>query len=182
MRKEQTEHSERKKEEPEQKDHKVFDALKQLGIDYTLCSHPPVYTSDEAAQYWDGIPGGHPKNLFLRDDKGKSHYLVIVEHTKQVDLKNLRSIIGSSRLSFASDRRLGKHLGLTPGAVSAFGLINDSENRVEVIIDSDLLEHDYISFHPNVNTATLTISTADFKKFLHHQGSKISCVSISSKP
>ncbi len=158
--------------------HKVYQTLNDLEIQYKQITHPAVYTIDESRQYWSDIPGAHPKNLFLRNDNGKRHYLVIVDHAKHVDLKSLRQKIGSSRLSFASERRLEKHLGLTPGSVSGFGILNDPDQNVDVIIDRDLMDYKYISFHPNINTATLTISTTDFKKFLEHCGHKVSYVSI----
>src|SRR6056297_777728 len=126
-------------------EHKVYTLLEELGIDYEQHSHPAVYTVDEALQHWQDIRGAHPKNLFLRNDKGKRHYLVIVDHSKQVNLKRLQQDIGSSRLSFASEHRLEKYLGLTPGSVSGFGLINDTDRHVEVIVDRDLMTHDYIS-------------------------------------
>ncbi|MFW6360801.1 MAG: prolyl-tRNA synthetase associated domain-containing protein [Spirochaetota bacterium] len=161
-----------------EKEHKVFNVLEELGIDYQLHSHPAVFTVDEAVEHWQDIRGAHPKNLFLRNDKGKRHYLVIIEHSKQVDLKRLQQEIGSSRLSFASERRLEKYLGLTPGSVSGFGLINDADRHVEVIIDRDLMTHDHISFHPNINTATLTITTSDFEKFLDYCGNKVRYVPV----
>lgn len=152
---------------------RVYKLLEKLGIVYELHSHPAVFTVDEALRHWQDIQGAHPKNLFLRNDKGKRHYLVIVDHAKQADLKSLQQQLGSSRLSFASPRRLEKYLALTPGSVSAFGLINDASHHVEVVIDRDLMDHNYISFHPNINTATLTITTADFKKFLDYCGNKV---------
>lgn len=157
---------------------KVYNLLEELGIDYELHSHPAVYTVDEAVQHWQHIQGAHPKNLFLRNDKGKRHYLVIVDHSKQVNLKNLQQQLGSSRLSFASERRLETYLGLTPGSVSGFGIINDPDRQVEVVIDRDLMTYEHISFHPNINTATLTITTAGFKKFLDYCGNKVRYVPV----
>ncbi len=159
-------------------EHKVYTLLEELGIDYEQHSHPAVYTVDEALQHWQDIRGAHPKNLFLRNDKGKRHYLVIVDHAKQVNLKSLQQQLGSSRLSFASPRRLEKYLALTPGSVSGFGLINDTDRLVEGIIDRELMDHSHISFHPNINTATLTISTDNFKKFLDYCGNKVRYLSI----
>ena len=147
---------------------KVYRILKNLDIPYTKHEHPPVYTVEEAEQHWGNIRGAHCKNLFLRNKKGKNHYLVIAKIDKKVDLKALTGRLGEDRLSFASPERMMRYLGLRPGAVSPFGLINDKENEVVVLIDRDLKEASRVNFHPNVNTATVGITFADFEKFLKH--------------
>lgn len=152
---------------------KLLDTLNQLAIAYTRHEHPPVYTVDEAKKYWQDIEGAHAKNLFLRNNKGNRHYLVVLEESKTADLKGLSDKLGSGKLSFASERRLSDHLGLETGAVSPFGLINDSSNAVTAVIDRDLSKKELVNFHPNVNTATITISYRDFEKFLRHCGSEV---------
>jgi Ala-tRNA(Pro) deacylase len=152
---------------------KVYETLERLEIAYVKHEHPPVYTVEEAEQHWGNITGAHCKNLFLRNKKGKNHYLVVVESRKRVDLKSLTRRIGEDRLSFASPERLMRYLGLEPGAVSPFGLINDRENAVVVLVDQDLKEATHVNFHPNVNTATIGISFTDFQKFLTHCGNPI---------
>jgi Ala-tRNA(Pro) deacylase len=144
----------------------VYDELARLGIAYTAHEHPPVFTADEAAVHWAGLDGAPAKNLFLRNKKGNRHYLVILGIEKQADLRRLAKAIGDDRLSFASPERLAKHLGLTPGSVSPFGLINDADRAVTVIIDADLRRAERVIFHPNVNTASVTLSFADFERFL----------------
>lgn len=153
---------------------KVYEVLDNLGIEYRKIEHPPVYTVEEADRYWADLEGAHTKNLFFRNKKGNRHFLVILDSSKNLDIKALQSKIGAGTLSFASDRRLSEHLGLSKGAVSVFGLINDEKKAVEVIVDSKLLKSDRIGFHPNVNTATITISMDGFKKFLESQGNKVS--------
>lgn len=118
------------------------------------------------------------KNLFVRNTKGNKHYLVILEGSKKADLKKLATQIGSTKLSFASKERLFKHLMLLPGSVSPFGLINDEDKQVEVVIDKDLISLNEIGFHPNNNEATVTLSFNDFEKFLKWCGNKFSCVKI----
>jgi Ala-tRNA(Pro) deacylase len=145
---------------------KVYEVLEQLGIPYRTKDHPPVLTVDEAKEYWRDVPGTHCKNLFLRDQKGKRHYLVVLEHSKRADMRSLAEQIGDGKLSFASDKRLEKYLGLSTGAVSPFGLVNDIDKQVKVVLDKDLQKAEYVSFHPNVNTATVTITYADFLRFL----------------
>jgi Ala-tRNA(Pro) deacylase len=156
----------------------VYSVLDDQNIEYEKHNHPPVFTVEEANEHWAGIKGAHTKNLFFRNKKGNRHFLVILDHGKSLDIKKLQTKIGAGTLSFASDRRLDEHLGLTKGAVSAFGLINDEKKAVEVMIDKDLMKHDYINFHPNINTATITISTEDFKKFLDSCGNKVTYISI----
>jgi Ala-tRNA(Pro) deacylase len=149
-----------------QKEKRVYEVLDELGISYSRHEHPPVYTVEEAKKQWIEIIGAHCKNLFLRNKKGNRHYLVILEASKAADLKSLNKLLGEDRLSFASEKRLMKYLGLETGAVSPFGLINDRENHVKVVIDDDLKKAEAVNFHPNVNTATVGISFPDFEKFL----------------
>jgi Ala-tRNA(Pro) deacylase len=157
---------------------KVYNILRELDISYTKHEHPPVYTVEEAEQHWENITGAHCKNLFLRNKKGKNHYLVIAKSEKRVNLKALTSRLGEDRLSFASPERMLRYLGLEPGAVSPFGLINDKENAVVVVIDRDLKEASHVNFHPNVNTATVGIAFTDFEKFLSYCGNSIRYLSF----
>lgn len=151
---------------PKENEQKVYEVLEKLGISYDRHEHPPVFTVEEAERHWQNITGAHCKNLFLRNKKGNHHYLVVLEASKQVDLKVLTKKLGEDRLSFASAERLMRYLGLETGAVSPFGLINDDQKTVQIIMDSDLKKVSRLNFHPNVNTATVGISFADFEKFL----------------
>jgi Ala-tRNA(Pro) deacylase len=151
----------------------LLDRLVSLGIAYTRTEHPPVYTVEQARSYWSDLDGAHCKNLFLRNKKGNRHYLVILEDSKSADLKALTRHLGEDRLSFASPQRMERLLGLEPGAVSPFGLINDGAKEVRVLIDQDLKAASMIYFHPNVNTATVGLSFADFERFLQHCGQEI---------
>lgn len=158
----------------------VYDALGALGIAFERFAHPPVFTVEEAERYWADVPATHCKNLFLRNAKGSRHYLVILEHAKRADLRALAAALGDDTLSFASPDRLMRVLHLTPGAVSPFGLIHDSSREVIVVIDSDLAGTDRIGFHPNVNTATITLPTAEFFRFLAARGNVVRRVAIGS--
>lgn len=151
----------------------IYQTLKNLEIDYQKYDHPAVFTVEDAEKYYSGIDAGESKNLFLRNKKGDQHFLVVVKSTKKVDLKRLEGLLGTDKLSFASPERMMKYLGLTPGSVSPFGLINDSEKAVFVVVDKDLLEYKKVAFHPNINTATLVISIEDFNKFLNWAGNKV---------
>ena len=156
----------------------VLAKLAELGIAYARHEHPPVATVDEAEQHWAGIDATHCKNLFLRNQKGNRHYLVIIQHSKRADLRAVADQIGDGKLSFASPDRLMTHLGLTPGSVSPFGLINDREHVVRVVLDRDLRSAERLSFHPNINTATLTVAAADFARFLAACGNTVQYVTI----
>ena len=152
---------------------KVLDILDGLGIAYVRHEHPPVFTVEDADKYWTGLRGTHCKNLFLRNKKGHHHYLVIAPTSRAVDLRQLNGVLHEDRLSFGSPERLMKSLGLEPGSVSPFGLINDTAKEVRVVVDADLRSSSFLGFHPNTNTATLDISFADFEKFLAQSGNDV---------
>lgn len=151
----------------------VYAELDRLGIPYTAHEHPPVFTAEEAAVHWAGLDGVPVKNLFLRNKKGNRHYLVILGIDKQADLRQLAKRIGDDRLSFGSPERLAKHLGLTPGSVSPFGLIHEGARGVAVIVDADLRRAERLIFHPNINSCSLTLSFADFERFLADRGNSV---------
>jgi Ala-tRNA(Pro) deacylase len=151
----------------------VYRRLRELGITFDVHEHPPVATVEEAVQHWEGIDATHCKNLFLRNQKGDRHYLVIIEHSKRADLRAVANQIGDGKLSFASPERLMKYLGVTPGSVSPFGLINDAGRDVRVYLDRDLTQAARVSFHPNLNTRTVTLAASDFLVFLERTGNRV---------
>ncbi len=157
---------------------KVYDVLNKLNINYSKYEHPPVYTIEEASKYNEDYECKHAKNLFLRNKKGNNHYLVIISDYKTADIKDIAKSLNDSRLSFASCERLQKYLGLEPGAVSPFGLINDKNHEVTVLLDKDLVKSEYVAFHPNVNTATITLTSKDFIKFLEWSENDVLYVDI----
>ena len=152
-------------------------ALASLGIAFTRHEHPPVATANEADEHWTGIEATHCKNLFLRNQKGNRHYLVILKHPKRADLRSVADQIGDGKLSFASPERLLTHLGLTPGSVSPFGLIHDASHDVRVFLDQEL-KSERISFHPNINTVTFVLAFTDFERFLATCGNPVQYVTI----
>jgi Ala-tRNA(Pro) deacylase len=156
----------------------VVAALDALIIPYQLHSHPPVFTGEEAALHWADIPGTRVKNLFLRNKKGDRHYLVILGIEKEANLRDLVRVIGDDRLSFGSPERLMQHLGLTPGSVSPFGLLNDAGGHVTVIVDEELRQAERLIFHPNINTASVTIAVADFERFLASRSNRVRWVRV----
>ena len=156
----------------------VVERLRDLGIAFERHEHPPVATVEQAAEHWAGIDAAHCKNLFLRNQKGDRHYLLILEHSKKADLRAVANQIGDGKLSFGSPERLQKHLGLTPGSVSPFGLIHDTTHSVRVVVDRDLQSAARISFHPNINTATLVVSNDDFARFLAACGNPVQYIGV----
>ncbi len=156
----------------------LYEILKKLNITFSYYPHPPVPTVEEAMKYWKGMEATKCKNLFFRNHKGNRHYLVILEHRKDLVIKDLEKRLKQGKISFASEKRLDKFLGLTPGSVTPFGLINDHENHVHVFLDEALNESRLISFHPNINTASLVISFGDFMKYLDWTGNAYEFVKL----
>ncbi len=148
----------------------LYDLLKELSVDFEYHEHPPLATIEDARIHWKDYNCGRCKNIFFRNHKGNRHYLVILEHLALLNIHDLEKRLKQGKLSFASDKRLKKYLGVEPGSVSPFGLINDRENHVHLFIDEKLKEAERLAFHPNINTASLVISKTDFIRFLHHAG------------
>ena len=135
------------------------------GVDHATLEHPAVFRIGEACAELDALPGGHTKNLFLRDQKG-ALWLVSALQSTVIDLKALPAVVGSGRLSFGKAELLEEVLGVTPGSVTAFALINDLERQVRFVLDKALAEADPVNFHPLRNTATTAVSRAGFRRFL----------------
>jgi Ala-tRNA(Pro) deacylase len=159
---------------------RLYDILNLLEIKYSRYEHKAIYTVEEANKLDICIPGAHCKNLFLRNRKGDVHYLVILADAKNVDLKFLSKQVESTNLSFASEERLFKYLHLTPGSVTPFGIIDDIESEVIVLIDKDLNNERVLTFHPNVNTATIGVSYEDFERFIKWHKNKFYYIDIQS--
>lgn len=147
--------------------------LKLHQINFVLHEHPAVFTCEDIDKYCDDLTGLDCKNLFLRDQKGKRHFLFVFPSSKRVELDKICEIVGEKKLSFASAERLKEKLGLVPGAVSPFGLINDKNTEVEVYIDEEVYQSDLVNFHPNRNTATLELTGVMFRNYLQGLNRKI---------
>jgi Ala-tRNA(Pro) deacylase len=141
------------------------------GIDYALYEHEPVFTAEEALRVCGHIPGVHCKNLFLKDKAG-ALWLVTLPDEKRADLKSLPEKIGSKRLSFGNATLLMEALGVTPGSVTPLALINDEAERVQLVLDRSMMEQEMINLHPLINTATITLRSADLLRFLDALGRK----------
>ncbi|MGJ3259827.1 MAG: prolyl-tRNA synthetase associated domain-containing protein [Rhodospirillales bacterium] len=143
--------------------------LENLGIESRTVAHPPVHTVEEAKAHRDGLPGGHTKNLFLKDKKGRM-FLVTADEDRAVDLKQLRDMLGAKPLSFASAERLMTYLGVEPGSVTPLAAVNDTGGDVTVALDTSLLAHDLVNVHPLANTATTAMTPEDLIRFLEACG------------
>jgi Ala-tRNA(Pro) deacylase len=156
----------------------LYELFEKLSIDFEYHEHPALATIADAKIHWKDLNAGRCKNIFFRNHKGDRHYLVILEHQRQLDIHDLEKRLKQGKLSFASDQRLKKFLGVEPGSVSPFGLINDQNHHVHLFIDEKLNEFSRLSFHPNVNTASLVISKDDFVKFLHKTGNSFEFIKL----
>ncbi len=143
----------------------LFAFLDRLGIPHPTVTHPPLFTVEELRALRGRIPGGHSKNLFLRDKKG-ALFLVVALEKDAIDLKVLHRRLGAGRFSFGSADLMREALGVSPGAVTPFAALNDREGRVTVVLDQAMLAHDSLNFHPLVNTMTTTIGRDDLIRFL----------------
>lgn len=158
---------------------RVYEELKRLGVTYETVDHPAVYTIDELEElreltHKDAIV----KNLFLRDAGGKRHFLVVLNKDKKADLKQLRVLLGTSALSFASEDRLMTYLGLTKGAVTPLGIMNDETASVEVVLDQTLACMEQIGVHPNDNTSTVFLSFEDLMKVIESHGNPVRVIEL----
>jgi Ala-tRNA(Pro) deacylase len=148
----------------------LFAFLDKLGIAHTTVTHPPLFTVEQSRALRGQIPGGHTKNLFLRDKKNNV-YLVTAEEDANIDLKGLHRVLGASgRFSFGSAELMMELLGVAPGSVTPLGVLHDTQARINVVLDAALMEHDTINCHPLVNTMTTSISRDDLVKFLESTG------------
>jgi len=149
----------------------LFALFDRLGIEHTSIEHPPFFTVEEGRPWHDKIPGLHCKNLFIKDRKGGIWLVVMAAH-KRADLGRLEKALGAPRFSFAQPDLLWEVLALTPGSVTPFGLINDTQHRVTVILDEEMLDSEWVNLHPLHNAASTTLRSADLLRFVHALGYK----------
>lgn len=157
----------------------VINKLEELKIIYKEVTHTPVYTIEEMDNLGNIFEGAKIcKNLFVRDQKGKRHFLIVVPEEKRVPLAEVTTKIGSTKLSFASEERLMKYLKLTPGAVTPLAVINDEANEVEVVMDESLKNEELLGVHPCVNTATVLIKPQELERYITEAGNKIKYINV----
>ena len=160
---------------------KALAYLDSKEIRYSWYTHPESPTIEIARQHWQKDGSKHCKNLFFRNHKGNRHYLVVLDCERDLDIHDLEKRLHQGKLSFASPQRMEKYLGLQPGSVSPFGLINDEENHVHLFLDENLKNEESLSFHPNDNHATVVISNEEFIKFLTQVGNSYEFIEMYDK-
>jgi Ala-tRNA(Pro) deacylase len=156
----------------------VYECLDRMGIEYEYYEHPEAPTIEIAAQFYRGEDTTLCKNLFFRNHKGNRHYLVIMDSRHQMDIHSIEKMLRQGKLSFASSERMMKYLGLRPGSVSLFGLVNDKDHEVTLFVDKGLVNVKKVSFHPNDNHASLVISSSDMFKFIENIGNEWQVVDL----
>lgn len=147
----------------------LFDLLDELGIAHDTTDHAPIFTVDEGKDIKAKMPGGHTKNLFLKDKSG-ALFLVCALGDTPIKINRLHPVLGCKRLSFSKPDLLLEHLGVTPGSVTLFSIMNDKDKRVTLVLDKALLNYDIVNFHPLLNDATTAITFEDMVKFAHATG------------
>lgn len=162
-------------------DPNLYRFLENLKIEFQYLEHPPAPTIEIAKQYWEGHEATHCKNIFMRNHKGNQHYLVLLPCDSNLAIRDLEQRLKQGKLTFASEERLMKHLKLTPGSVTPFGLINDEANHVIVFIDEQIQQSEFVSFHPNLNTASLIIRTSDFIRYMNAVGNPYHFINLSTQ-
>ena len=156
----------------------IYAMLARRGVWHEATEHAAVFNMAEASALTLPYPEAEAKNLFLRDDKGRRHFLVLLPHDKAADLAALRTLLSSSKLSFASPERLMKYLGLTPGSVTVLGLLHEGAAPVEVLVDEELMTRPLLGVHPCDNTATLWITPQQLSLFLSSRGNAVTFAAI----
>lgn len=156
----------------------VLDYLDSHSFRYEYYTHPESPTIELAKQHWRNDGSKHCKNLFFRNHKGNRHYLVCFDCDKDLAIHDLEHRLRQGKLSFASEKRMDKYLGLKPGSVSPFGLINDTENHVHLFLDSNLKKCSALSFHPNDCRATVVISLEEFERYLSVVGNSYEYIDL----
>ncbi len=179
MKTENTQSHFRKQVEKSQNRQRVFDALIDLDIPFQVYDHPSIWTSRDAFLLSEDVGGGKCKNLFLRNNEGTNHYLVIVGMESRCDLKVLARKLNEKRLGFASEVRLSRYLGVPSGSVSPFNLLNGNGKEVIIVVEEALLSHEKLAFHPNENTATLVLFVRDFMKYLRSLENRVDFIDLS---
>jgi Ala-tRNA(Pro) deacylase len=155
----------------------LYALFDRLNISVIRHDHPPLRTVEDSQKHRGHMQGGHAKNLYVRDRK-KKNYLIIAEENQPIDLKTLATAMGTDRLSFGSPDRLMEHLGVIPGSVTPFSVINDPDHKVTVYFDQTLADMEQANFHPLTNDQTVTIAIADLMQFFSHTGHVISVLPI----
>lgn len=156
----------------------IYKKLEELNIQFKYFEHPPIPTIELAKIHKKGIDATHCKNIFLRNHKGSKHFFVILEQSKDVNIRQLELLLKQGKLSFASEKRLKKYLNLKPGSVSPLSLVNDLENNTHIFIDTQLQNVEKMSFHPGIDSASIVIPNEGLINFLNNIGNSFEYIDL----
>ena len=157
---------------------KVKEYLNTLGIQFKIVEHKPAYTTEEADKYIEGYDGVRTKTMFICNKKKTNYYMIIMDDSKRLDMNKFKEIVSEKQLKMASEEALKEKLGIEPGMVSPFGLLNNDEKDVKICMDKEIITEEILTFHPNDNTKTLFITTKDLFKYLENIGYELNIIEL----
>lgn len=157
---------------------KVKEYLNSIGIQFKIVEHEPAYTTEEADKYIEGHDGVRTKTMFICNKKKTNYYMIIMGDSKRLDMNNFKEIVSEKQMKMASEEALKEKLGIEPGMVSPFGLLNNDEKDVKIYMDKEIITEEIMTFHPNDNTKTLFITTNDLFKYFENIGYKLNIIEL----
>ena len=157
---------------------KVKEYLNSIGIQFKIVEHEPAYTTEEADKYIKGHDGVRTKTMFICNKKKTNYYMIIMDDSKRLDMNKFKEIVSEKQMKMASEEVLKEKLGVKPGMVSPFGLLNNDEKDVKIYMDKEIITEEIMTFHPNDNTKTLFITTKDLFKYLENIGYEINIIEL----
>ena len=157
---------------------KVKEYLNSMGIQFKIVEHEPAYTTEEADKYIEGYDGVRTKTMFICKKKKTNYYMIIMDDSKRLDMNKFKEIVSEKQMKMASEESLKEKLGIKPGMVSPFGLLNNDEKDVKIYMDKEIITEEIMTFHPNDNTKTLFITTKDLFKYLENIGYEINIIEL----
>lgn len=156
----------------------VKEYLNSMGIQFKIVEHEPAYTTEEADKYIEGYDGVRTKTMFICNKKKTNYYMIIMDDSKRLDMNKFKEIVSEKQMKMASEEALNQKLGIKPGMVSPFGLLNNDEKDVKIYMDKEIITEEIMTFHPNDNTKTLFITTNDLFKYLENIGYEINIIEL----
>lgn len=157
---------------------KVKEYLNSIGIEFKIVEHEPAYTTEEADKYIEGHDGVRTKTMFICNKKKTNYYMIIMDDSKRLDINKFKEIVSEKQMKIASEEVLKEKLGIEPGMVSPFGLLNNDEKDVKIYMDKQIITEEIMTFHPNDNTKTLFITTKDLFKYFENIGYELNIIEL----
>ena len=157
---------------------RVKEYLNSMGIQFKIVEHEPAYTTEEADKYIEGYDGVRTKTMFICNKKKTNYYMIIMDDSKRLDINKFKEIVSEKQMKMASEEALKEKLGIEPGMVSPFGLLNNDEKDVKIYMDKEIITEEIMTFHPNDNTKTLFITTKDLFKYFENIGYEINIIEL----